>query len=320
MARKHSLTELTAVNSAGENSSEEGGSADTPHAGSQGARRAIGAVSKSFEHLKSQGSMELDPSLIDPPLIRDRLEIKGPKLDSLIEQIGEHGQQIAILVRPHLEEEGRYQIAYGWRRREATLALGIKVKANVRGLTDKELVVAQGQENSEREDLTFIEKAQYAANLEAGGFDRETIMSCLATDKTTCSRLISTTKKIPMSIVEAIGPSPRTGRDRWVELAGLIASRKDFSEIEELMTSEKFVSKTSDERFNAVFAKASTKKQATTNLQQWTTEDGKKIAKFRAGATASTLIFDHKQAPEFGDFVLKSLPKLYAAYQRGEEK
>jgi len=36
----------------------------------------------------------------------------------------------------------------------------------VRSLTDEQLVIAQGQENSGRTDLTFIERARFAARLE----------------------------------------------------------------------------------------------------------------------------------------------------------
>ena len=53
-------------------------------------------------------------------------------------------------------KEGFYQVAYGHRRVRATAILGIKVRAIVRDLTDAELVIAQGQENNARQDLSFI--------------------------------------------------------------------------------------------------------------------------------------------------------------------
>ena len=67
----------------------------------------------------------------------------------------------------------------------------------VRQMSDAELVVAQGQENSARRDLSFIERALYAAKLEEAGFDRETIMAALNVDKTGLSRLISVAVKDP---------------------------------------------------------------------------------------------------------------------------
>ena len=66
----------------------------------------------------------------------------------------------------------------------------------VRQLSDRELVVAQGQENSARADLSFIERARFALHLEVAGYDRETIISALSVDKTTVSRLISVASQI----------------------------------------------------------------------------------------------------------------------------
>ena len=48
------------------------------------------------------------------------------------------------------QQEGRYQIAYGHRRLRAAIELGRPVRAIVKPLTDEQLVVAQGQENSAR--------------------------------------------------------------------------------------------------------------------------------------------------------------------------
>jgi len=44
-------------------------------------------------------------------------------------------------------------------------------------------------------------------------------MLALSADKTTVSRLITVIERIPPEVIEAIGPAPAIGRDRWVELA-----------------------------------------------------------------------------------------------------
>ena len=69
-------------------------------------------------------------------------------------------------------------------------------------------MLAQGQENNERQNLSFIEKALYAVNLESEGFDRVTIMAALSIDKTNCSKLISTVKRIGRETIEAVGSAP----------------------------------------------------------------------------------------------------------------
>ncbi len=84
----------------------------------------------------------------------------------LVEAIREQGQQVPILVRPHPDRPGRYQVAFGHRRLRAVAEIGIPVRAVVRDLTDEQLVVAQGQENNERRDLSYIEKARFAQKLQ----------------------------------------------------------------------------------------------------------------------------------------------------------
>ena len=51
------------------------------------------------------------------------------------------------------------------------------VRAVVRTLSDAELVIAQGKENNERRDLSFIERALFAAHLEHRKFERPTSSS-----------------------------------------------------------------------------------------------------------------------------------------------
>jgi ParB family transcriptional regulator, chromosome partitioning protein len=43
--------------------------------------------------------------------------------------------------------------------------------------SDLERVVAQGKENSERRDLSFIERAAFAIYLEQRGFERSVILA-----------------------------------------------------------------------------------------------------------------------------------------------
>ena len=184
-----------------------------------GGRGAIGAVSRSIEQIKSHSILDLATHLIDHSFIEDRLEISPEDQAHLTASIREHGQQVPILVRPHPSQQGRYQIAYGHRRLKAAAELGRTVRAVVKPLTDEQLVVAQGQENNSRTDLSFIEKALFAAQLEAKGFGRETIMAAICVDKFGLSRLITSAVKIPRDVIAAIGSSPKTGRDRWTELA-----------------------------------------------------------------------------------------------------
>ena len=142
----------------------------------------------------------------------------------MVESIRLNGQQVPILVRPHPEKQGSYQTAYGHRRLRAAARVGKPVQAIVRDLTDVQLVLAQGKENTERRDLSFIERAFFARNLVERGFDRGLVQDALSLDKAEMSRFLQVAAAVPAPIVRAIGPAPKIGRPRWVRLAELLKS------------------------------------------------------------------------------------------------
>jgi ParB family chromosome partitioning protein len=199
--------------------------------------------------------VELDAACVDDSFIVDRL---SPELDpgfaSLKAAIATHGQQVPILVRPHPEFPARYQSAYGHRRLRAARELGLSIKAVVKPLTDAELVVAQGQENSERADLSFIERALFASHLEQRGFDRDTMTAALGVDKPELSRLLSVASSIDSELIRAIGAAPKIGRPRWLALVERLnePSFREFAQL--VVSSEAFIKADSNARFNLVLA------------------------------------------------------------------
>ncbi len=54
-------------------------------------------------------------------------------------------------------------IVFGHRRAKVARELGIKVKAVIKPLADLEHILSQGQENSARANLSFIERVLFAA-------------------------------------------------------------------------------------------------------------------------------------------------------------
>lgn len=180
---------------------------------------AIGAVSQSIADLKSRSVIEIDPHMINAGGLPDRLDDNEADHQALVTSIRESGQQVPILVRPHPEKEGRYQIVYGRRRVLALRDIGQPVKALVRDLDDHEVVLAQGQENAARKDLSFIEKVNFARQMRELGYDRKAICSALHIDKTLISRMLSVADRIPFDIIEVVGAAPSVGRDRWLALA-----------------------------------------------------------------------------------------------------
>lgn len=171
---------------------------------------------------KGMAVVEVEPGLIDGSFVRDRIEGDEAGFAEFRASIEARGQEVPILIRPHPESQGRYQVAYGHRRLRAVADLGRKVRAVVRPMTEAELVIAQGVENSARKDLTYIEKAVFAMRLEDRGFERPVIMDALSTDKGELSKLISVARDVPEHLVSAIGPAPKAGRRRWLAMAELL--------------------------------------------------------------------------------------------------
>lgn len=316
MARKHLLSELkaslTSTDHTGESTSTV---AAPPHYAPRG---AIGAVSRSIEALKSQGLTEIDPDLIDAPAVTDRLDENDDQFEEFARNIRENGQQVPILVRPHPTIEGRYQIAYGRRRLRAVKAAGVKITAAIRSLTDDELVLAQGQENSARQDLSFIERALYAAQLEANGYQRSVIMAALAVDKSNLSRLIQAATQLPADVIRLIGAAPKTGRDRWYELSSRLSADGALETARALLSDKAIMSMASDERFARIFDAVAPKKtkSAKVKTEVWQADDGVKAASFRQDKKTLTLMIDKKAAPEFGEYLMSALPEIYASFKK----
>ena len=203
---------------------------------------AIGAVSQSIAELKSRSIIQVDPRMIDDAGMQDRLETDD--IPALAESIKLYGQQVPVLLRPNPNDPERYQVVYGRRRVAALKLLKQPIAAMVRVLNDRELVIAQGQENSARRDLSFIERANFARQMRDAGYERKVICDALNVDKTVISRMLSIVDSIPLPLIEAIGAAPTIGRDRWSKLADQLNGRD---------LTANAVGEESDQRFEAVF-------------------------------------------------------------------
>ncbi len=287
--------------------------------------RPVGAVGQSLNALSdrakradeierklTQGQVivDLEPDQIDPSFVSDRMAMAPDALQSLREKIEANGQLNPILVRPHPEVDGRYQVAFGHRRLRAVKEIGRSVRAVVRAMSDEELVIAQGQENHEREDLSYIEKCVFASRLEQRGFSRATIMSALSVYKSDLSNMLSVAK-IPSGIVEAIGPAPGTGRRGWIELAGMVEDHR--MAIDRAIQNADFGTQDSDLRFKAVLT-ATKDAPEEANTEVWMSK-GKPLAKVTLGGNRIALSIDRRKSPEFADFILNRLRDLYREFE-----
>lgn len=271
--------------------------------------------SRALQQALSAGAavVELDPSLVDASIVRDRFSGADDGFETFKKSIEDHGQEVPILVRPHPKLDGRYQVAYGHRRLRAVEALGRKVRAVVRAMTDAELVIAQGIENSARRDLSYIEKAVFARRLEDKGFDRTVIMDALSTDKGELSKLISVARAVPHEIVEAIGSAPKAGRRRWLVLAELMENGQARRAAERTARSIGRESFDTDERFQRVLTAAFSTSRTAPQKSAWRSVTGQVSAKITRSQRSVVLAID--QDPEFGEFIASQLDELYEAFR-----
>ena len=280
----------------------------------------VEAENKALQEALASGAsvVNLDPSLIEGSFVRDRFgSADALDVTTLAASIAERGQEVPILVRPHPKREGHYQIAYGHRRLKAVRSLGGQVKAVVRMMTDIELIIAQGVENSERQDLSFIERAVFAASLETLGYDRETIMAALSVNKHELSRLITVAKSIPDQIAKAIGPAPKAGRDRWMGLATQFETVRTLKAVERLIQDPEFAQLDSDTRFVRVISAASAPvdKPPKPHGKQLKSASGKIAAKVTRTEKGVIFVFDAKKDAGFSEFMERKFHELCAEFE-----
>ena len=259
---------------------------------------------------EGQAVIELDPSTIEPSFVQDRMP---GDIDGLLASIRDQGQQVPILVRPHPDQSGRYQVAFGHRRLRAVSELGLPVKVVVRELTDEQLVVAQGQENNEREDLTFIEKARFAYHLNKQ-FPREIVIAAMSIDKSNLSKMLLLVDALPPELIEAIGSAPGVGRPSWQLLSDLVEKAASPSDALTYAISENVQTQPSADRFKAVIAHLKPGRVARKLPEVMVTPSGDRLAQVTQSKSKLEIMIDKKATPDFAAFVLEQLPALYQSH------
>nr|WP_176024454.1 plasmid partitioning protein RepB [Brucella pseudintermedia] len=296
---------------------------------------AAKSLSASIDELAKQAAqkldretiVELDPAQLDVSFVADRLpEAHDEEYQELLQAIRERGQDSPILVRPHPQTSGRYMIVFGHRRARVARELGIKVKAVIKPLADLEHILSQGQENSARANLSFIERVFFAARLEALGFEREAIQAALTVDYQTLSKMLTIPKAVPEHILLAIGPAKGIGRDRWLELRKLIEMPGKKDAAEELIATSAFENASSVDRFEQLYGylkggrpKKPVTKAASRPGASWTAPDKTVSAVIKQNGKSATLALGAANGPRFADWLSRNLDALYASFQ-SEEK
>jgi ParB family chromosome partitioning protein len=278
--------------------------------------RAADALRRQIE--AGSAVLDLPTDIVDPSFVSDRLSRPtDPDHRRLVESIRAAGQLVPILVRPHPAADGRYQIAYGHRRRDAAAELGVPVRAIVRALTDAELVIAQGKENGERRDLSFIERALFAADLQRRGFDRPTLHGALGVQSAEMTRLLAVAAAIPEETIRQIGPAPKAGRFRWQEFSRELKRPGMAEVVAGLLAQPSLQALASDRRFAAVID-AIRAEAASPAVETLVDARGITVGRVERSPASVRITLDERAAPGFGALVTRELRMLVSRYGAGE--
>jgi ParB family chromosome partitioning protein len=277
--------------------------------------------------IAGEAIVSLDPSMLDGSFVSDRIEDDDEDYIFLRDAIKAQGQSTPILVRPHPQLKGRYMIVFGHRRARVAKELGVPVRAVVKNIEDIAHIVAQGQENTARANLSFIEKALFAKKLLDMGQTKDTIKSALTVDDTLLSRMLSVAETIPATVIEAIGAAKTVGRDRWEELKKQVKHTESADFAKQVVLSNEFQAKDAADRFNYLVAqlKDARKKprkaaQRRVESASWVPDDKMVAASFQNTGKTFTLSLKSKIAGEFGDFISSNLEALYRAFKEAKSR
>jgi ParB family transcriptional regulator, chromosome partitioning protein len=117
----------------------------------------------------TQAVVELPLDLMDESPSNPRERYDERSLKELAGTINSVGLVQPVIVRPHPEASGRFELVFGSRRRRASVIAGKNtVPAIIRELNDEQVLVIQFIENEHRENLSPLSQARgYAALMKA---------------------------------------------------------------------------------------------------------------------------------------------------------
>lgn len=278
--------------------------------------------------LSAESIIEINPDNVVPSFVSDRLDIEGdPTFEAFVEGIREAGQKLPILVRPLPGRPGHYQAAYGHRRLRACRVLKRPVKAIVRDLSDEELIISQGIENSERLNLSFIEQALFALTLKEKGYSRETISEALGRKEQKnvayISFLTNTAAALPEDLIRLIGSAPSIGRPKWEKLGSLIQNRSlneaQRHAVASLTSKEEWASADSDQRFSFVLGALDNGRESESAVTEVAIEDGSVVVAKRSG-NAMIISVPEKRIPGLSAWLLERLPDLVQEFRATQKE
>ena len=299
---------------------------------------SLSGMAKSLQAAAAAAIREIETRLIDDSQFKDRIHVDDDEVVELADSIRSQGQLIPILVSPI--QGGRFRIVYGRRRLAALRSLGLPAKALVRELDEDQAIIAQGQENSYRKDLSWIEKAVFAKQLIDAGKSDQLVCDALNIDQkarregeklTGLSRMRQVTARLSPDLIDAIGPAPKVGRDRWYEIAQQL-EKKEFPPGNQAAFSAEIAEAArrgllSDERFRLLETKlrqTKTSPPRSSGSVATVGETSTKIGTIRVSPRLATITVTRKDAATLHQWIAEhpndALNALHDAQKKSEQQ
>lgn len=323
MARKNLLDSV--MNKSADSAASDSRADYAMRGASKSMKISIEALAEDAKKLtEGETIVDIDPALIDASFVNDRLTGDDEAFEKLKVSISQGVQETPVLLRPHPNNADRYMVVFGHRRVRVAAAIGRPVRAVIKSIDDVAHILAQGQENTAREDLSFIEKALFAKRLLDLGHKKDLIQSALTVDATLLSRMLSVSQKIPNDIVEAIGAAKSVGRDRWEEFKKLVIVPANMRVAKDAMNSPEFSAVKSDARFELLLKSLSKKgrgsSKAKSQKRTWAAGDGRIKGTIGLSAKTFSLSLASQDAVEFGRYLSEQLDDLYRSFEKTKQE
>lgn len=294
------------------------------------AKNVVRSIEEMAENTKrlmeGETIVELDPEALEVSFVLDRLSNEDGEYQELKQAVGEQGQLTPILVRPHPVDRDRYMVVFGHRRARVAQELGIKVKAVIKKLDDITSAIAQGQENSARSNLSFIERAYFAQNLLSRGLAKDVVKSSLGIDDAMLSKMLSVIETVPPAMLKVLGASKKIGRDRWLGLRQILLNPAHLNVAVEYVSNREFLETQEDGRFEKLheFLKryrtksVAKKPNKEANDLSWASHDKSLKLAMHSKPKKVAIELSSTEALPFSDWLSTRLDRLYDEYRQSK--
>jgi ParB family chromosome partitioning protein len=277
--------------------------------------------------MEGEAIVDLDPMLVDASFVSDRLSDKGEEYQELKQAIQDSGQSTPILVRPSSSDSKRYMVVFGHRRLKVARELGTAVKAVVKSLDDITSAIAQGQENSARSNLSFIERAYFAQNLLSTGMTKEVVRSSLGIDEAMLSKMLGVVEVVPEAVIKALGASKKIGRDKWLNLRQILLAPALLKVANDFVGSTELQELPEDKRFDALHGhlkryknKSDSRKPkgSASSGKEWMSNDNSLSLVMNAKAKKVAIELSSAEARPFSDWLSDHMDRLFDEYRQSK--